>query len=315
MCGQVNALNREIILLMAGIFAGVWIGFVLTRRRYKRRISQFSNSLSNTLDQMVAQEEITFSIYQETIEDKLNLKLKRLYEILMDKTKKSQQEKENLKALVADITHQVRTPVANIKMYHSFMMERELSKEKQKEFLELTDTQIMKLEFFLDALVKMSRLESGAITLQVKEQEVKETLVQALSGIVLKAEQKQIEVMVDCPAFVTAVFDKKWTAEALFNILDNAVKYAKEGGHIWVSAAKEEFYTVIRIKDDGPGIAEAEQAQIFKRFYRSPSVHEKDGAGIGLYLTREIITKEEGYIRVKSEPQNGSEFFIYLKRE
>ncbi|MBE5962751.1 MAG: HAMP domain-containing histidine kinase, partial [Lachnospiraceae bacterium] len=245
MYGQVNDLNSEMTWIVTGTIIGILIGLSVMRWYDNRRVNRFTASLSNTLDRMVAQEEITFSICHEMMEDKLNLKLKRLYEILMDKTKKSEQEKENLKGLVADITHQVRTPIANIKMYHSIMMERELEKEKQKEFLALTDAQIGKLEFFLDALVKMSRLESGAITLQLKKQEVKPALAQALSGIVLKAEQKKMTVSVECDSFLTAVFDKKWTAEALFNVLDNAVKYAKEGGTIWVGARKEEFYTVI----------------------------------------------------------------------
>ena len=134
----------------------------------------------------------------------------------------------------------------------------------------------------------------------------------ALGGILLNAEQKKIAVTVDCPETVTAAHDRKWTTEALFNILDNAVKYTPEGGKIHVSVVCWEMYVKIDISDTGIGIPEQHQGTIFKRFYREDGVHDAPGIGIGLYLTREIITRQGGFIRVASEVGTGSTFSVFL---
>lgn len=106
--------------------------------------------------------------------------------------------------------------------------------------------------------------------------------------------------------------DGKWTAEALFNLLDNAVKYTPSGGRITVTAEKGEMYAEIRVTDTGKGIPENHQAAIFRRFYREEAVHEQPGVGIGLYLAREIIMRQGGYIKVVSQPGKGSSFSILL---
>ena len=110
-----------------------------------------------------------------------------------------------------------------------------------------------------------------------------------------------------------AVFDFKWTVEALANIADNAIKYT-EHGTITISAVSYEMFARIDISDTGTGISESEQAKIFARFYRSNSVHKQEGVGIGLYLARQIISGEGGYIKVASVPGKGSTFSIFLPK-
>ncbi|MFR3395622.1 tyrosine-type recombinase/integrase [Gemmiger formicilis] len=150
-------------------------------------------------------------------------------------------------------------------------------------------------------MIKTSRLETGVISLEQKQQPVYDTLAAALGGILLNAEKKQIDVQVECPEHLDARHDRKWTSEALFNILDNAVKYTPTGGQIRVSVEGWEMYVKINIADTGIGISEQHQGTIFKRFYREDAVHDVDGIGIGLYLAREIVTLQGGYIRVASE--------------
>ena len=174
--------------------------------------------------------------------------------------------------------------------------------------------QLDKLDFLMQAMIKTSRLETGVISLQAKGQPLYDTLAAALGGILLNAEKKQIEVTVDCTEIVSAAHDRKWTTEALFNILDNAVKYTPEGGKIHVAVACWEMYAKIDISDTGIGIPEEHQGAIFKRFYREDSVHDAPGIGIGLYLAREIITRQAGFIRVVSEVGAGSTFSVFLPR-
>ena len=158
----------------------------------------------------------------------------------------------------------------------------------------------------------VSKWENGVIQLDKKPGRLFDTVAQAMSGIVYAAEKKEIAVSVDCPEDLTVFHDSKWTSEALFNLLDNAVKYTPAGGKIAVSVVLWEMYVEIKVTDTGKGISESNQAAIFRRFYREEEVHEQQGVGIGLYLAREIVTRQGGYIKVVSEPGKGSEFSIML---
>ena len=180
------------------------------------------------------------------------------------------------------------------------------------DFIRGIRSQTDKLDFLFQALVKTSRLETGVIQLNKKPGRLFDTVAQAMSGIVYASEKKEIAVSVDCPEDLTVSHDSKWTSEALFNLLDNAVKYTPAGGKITVSVVLWEMYVEIKVTDTGKGISESNQAAIFRRFYREEEVHEQQGVGIGLYLAREIVTRQGGYIKVVSEPGKGSEFSIML---
>ena len=194
-------------------------------------------------------------------------------------------------------------------------MNQEVPLHKQKEFLSASASQLDKLDFLMQAMIKTSRLETGVISLEKKIQPIYDTLASALGSILLNAEKKQIDVSVDCPEHLSVPHDRKWTSEALFNILDNAVKYTPQNGKITVTVECWELYLKISISDSGKGIPEKHQGVIFKRFYREDDVHDIEGIGIGLYLAREIITMQGGYIKVTSTPGIGSCFMIFLLRD
>lgn len=280
------------------------------------KLTAFSDSLNACIDDIVTgKEDVTFDLESETLTGKFNYKLQRLYEIMQNGKRQVQDEKQSIQEMISDISHQVKTPVTNLKIYNSTLQERRLAPEKAREFYELMESQIDKLDFLMQAMVKISRLETGVITLSVSPAPIYDTIGLALAGIERTAEKKKIEVTVDCALGIIVPHDKKWTAEALFNILDNAVKYTPSGGKIFVTAEKWELVTKIDIIDTGRGIPEGRYAQIFKRFYREDEVHDVDGVGVGLYLCREIISKQGGYIRVKSEVGKGSIFSVFLPNE
>lgn len=220
-----------------------------------------------------------------------------------------------MQELISDISHQVKTPIANLKMINNTLLEKEVPAQKQQEFLTAQSSQLDKLDFLMQAMIKTSRLETGVISLEQREQSIYETLAAALGGIFLNAEKKKIDVQVDCPEGLMVSHDRKWTTEALFNILDNAVKYTPASGNIWVSVECWEMYVKIDITDNGIGISEEHQGTIFKRFYREDTVHDAEGIGIGLYLAREIISLQGGYIVVSSHPGKGSTFSVRLLRK
>ena len=197
-------------------------------------------------------------------------------------------------------------------MVNATLLEQSVTEEKRQEFLQASSGQLEKLDFLMQAMIKTSRLETGVIALDKKVQPIYNTLAAALGGILLNAEKKNIHVNVECPPDILLAHDKKWTSEALFNILDNAVKYTPAGGAIQVSVQSWEMYVKIDIEDSGKGIAESRQGMIFKRFYRETEVHDVDGIGIGLYLARKIITMQGGYIKVTSTVGSGSTFSVFL---
>jgi len=216
------------------------------------------------------------------------------------------QEKDKIKTLIADISHQTKTPIANLLLYSELLMEETLP-ASTKANVEALYKQSEKLRFLIDSLVKLSRLENGIISLS--PQPLLESVVEQYAA---KASEKGLSLQLqDTNAF--AVFDFKWTAEALANIVDNAIKYT-EHGTIRISAVSYELFERIDISDTGTGISESEQAKIFARFYRSNSVQKQEGVGIGLYLARQIISGEGGYIKVASVPGKGSTFSIFLPK-
>ena len=283
----------------------------------RRKLVMFSDSFCGQMDDMLSGDimQPKQTIEEESLFYKINYRLGRLYEVMQENKNNIAKERADLQELISDISHQVKTPIANLKIINNTLLENEVPPQKQKEFLTAQASQLDKLDFLMQAMIKTSRLETGVISLDQKQQPVYDTLAAALGGILLNAEKKQIDVQVECPEHLDARHDRKWTSEALFNILDNAVKYTPAGGQIHVSVEGWEMYVKIDIADTGIGISEQHQGTIFKRFYREDAVHDVDGIGIGLYLAREIVTLQGGYIRVVSEVGKGSTFSVFLLRK
>lgn len=282
---------------------------------YEYRIQKFSRVFGKALDQIISGEKLQVQANKETLESKLKHKLIRLSEITEGAVSESRMEKDELQSLLSDISHQIKTPIANIKMYNNILIEREVSKEKQKEFLTLSNLQIEKLDFLMKSMIKMSRLENGVIQLKPKDNFIIFIIANALAQINQKAEDKEISIEISCEEEIKAAFDEKWTEEAIFNVIDNAVKYTPKGGKIAIEVEELEMYVAVSICDNGIGIDEEEQGRIFQRFYRSPMVQVEEGVGVGLALTREIILKEQGFMKIKSELGKGTKFSIYLPKK
>ena len=279
--------KQTAVLLTGGaLLLCALVGIIVLTQAFGKRLSQFTADLCQTLDHMIAGNEAP-----QRPED---------------------EERQELQTLVSDISHQVKTPVSNLKMATDTLLEKPMTEAERTDFIRGIRSQTDKLDFLFQALVKTSRLETGVIQLDKKPGRLFDTVAQAMSGIVYAAEKKEIAVSVDCPEDLTVSHDSKWTSEALFNLLDNAVKYTPAGGKIAVLVVLWEMYVEIKVTDTGKGISESNQAAIFRRFYREEEVHEQQGVGIGLYLAREIVTRQGGYIKVISEPGKGSEFSIML---
>ena len=175
--------------------------------------------------------------------------------------------------------------------------DEELSQNGQ-EFLEKIQGQMEKIDFLMQSMVKMSRIETGVLQIRKEDKNLYETIRHAVASVVPEAAQKKIALYVDCEEEMITRHDSKWTEEAVYNVLDNALKYTEPGGKIHIQAERQELFVKLSISDTGKGIAPERQAEIFTRFYREPEVHDKPGVGMGLYLARTIMELQKGYIEV-----------------
>ena len=251
------------------------------------------------------------SAFNETELSRLESRWKQYLSLSGKSVAQAEKERENLKKLVSDISHQTRTPLSSILLYAE-LMEDAAETESTKELARQILSQTKKLEFLIQALVKMSRLETDILKVVPRQQPVRLLVEQTIETIIPKAEAKHIQIVCAQLSDTEAVYDLKWTAEALANILDNAIKYSPVSSTVLVEMKKFQLYTCISVKDQGMGIRESEKAQIFGRFYRSMDVQQEDGIGIGLYLAREILQRETGYIKVHSRKGEGTCFSLYL---
>lgn len=258
--------------------------------------------------------------YDETKLSRLESKWKRFLAASMLSRENLNREKENVKSLVSDISHQTKTPMTNIRLYASLLgelIEAETGMQRQEEAAVMIGElvrQTEKLEFLIQALTKMSRLESNIVEVRPEQQPITPLLQDVVAEAAIKADGKNITIRNVYAGEAFACFDYKWTKEALGNVLDNAVKYSPPGSTVTLSVLEYEMYLAVSVCDEGRGIREEEIPKIFGRFYRAEEVSQEEGVGIGLYLTREILRKENGYVKVKSQPEKGSEFLLYLYR-
>lgn len=293
------------VLGLAGLLLGLWLW--LDARRTVRRLDRM---LSTAIDGGFGEES-----FDESAPSALESRMARFLNGSARSLRGVQRQRESIQRLLSDISHQTKTPLANLKLYSSLLMEEELT-PRQREQAQVIFQQSEKLSFLIETLVKLSRLETDVLAVTPKSQPLSPLLERAASQAKAAAERKGIALQLHLQqqAEMKALYDLRWTAEALGNLLDNAVKYTPPGGCIQVSATQYELFCRIDVRDNGIGIAEEEQAQIFGRFYRGRQVREQEGLGIGLYLAREIAQKQGGYLKLSSRPGQGSTFSLYLPR-
>lgn len=259
------------------------------------------------------QERQIFSEAEDTLTARLQHQLLKLRNILTVQNQMLAQEKEQIKTLISDISHQIKTPIAAANTFAELLSDGELSAEERTEYITTLQMSLGKLTFLTNSLIKMSRLESDIISLKPEKNSLNEIVLQAVKTVYAKAKEKGILITFECDQTFEAVLDFNWTAEAISNVIDNAVKYTPQGGFVRLQITEYPSFLRLDISDSGVGIPEEEQAKIFGRFYRGKQSVGTDGVGIGLYLTREIINKQNGYMKVSSD-ENGSTFSMFLKK-
>lgn len=295
--------------IWTGMAAGILIAGICCLLYYRKKEAELLEHLQQMLE---AAGNGTYEV-SEISEEKLSL-LENSFKRYLDSTRISEEwqreQRKNIQKLISDLAHQTLTPVSNLKLYTGLLEE----KYGEDGLIGTVSEETEKLDFLIRSLVKISRMESGIITVHPKRAALEELLAEVFARYRKLAEEKQITFVNDC-ADGEAIFDPKWTVEAVGNIVDNAIKYTPPGGKVTLQVQRYPFFACIDISDTGIGIAEEEIPKVFERFYRSGDVSELPGVGIGLYLARYMVELQKGYIRVRTEKGKGTVFSVFLPTE
>lgn len=309
----------SIILFTIGISLFISLSFYLVVYRFKvKRAFEFkaiSNYIAIFKKGYFAQSSVPLSFTNDKDMEEIHNGLSLLYDYVNFKEETAQLEREETKSLVTDISHQLKTPLAALHACFDILNQtnNHLTKEEQEEFKTRCENQLNGFEELLNELIGISRMESGMIQIKKENLPIFDTIIEAINRIYPKISEKNMDIEFEAEEelkSLAVMHDSKWFCEALINILDNAVKYSEENTCITIRMFKRSILLRIEIEDMGIGIPKSEYHEIFKRFYRGTykKVKSQKGSGIGLYLTRKIISMHHGTIAVISnfDDKNGN---------
>lgn len=301
-------MESEVTIIIA---AAICLLTVLFSYRYVRKTI---DSIDQVLDSVLAgNTELPFEAEADSRLSKLTHKAVKIIRMNIADIYQTKQEKEIIQSFISDMSHQMKTPLSGVAMYTDLLLEGRITEAERQEFLSRVKTGTEKLQWMMDSLVKMSRLEVGAIELSPVPAGIKQTISDSISSVYGAASKKNISIQTAYFEDIPLLHDRKWTDEAITNILENAIKYSSEGGEINISVETLPIYTKIIITDYGIGIDFDEWNSVFKRFYRGRNAKGVDGAGLGLYLASLIFQKQSGYILVDSKPGKYTTFSMFLQ--
>ena len=294
--------------------------------------------LSSALESLINGERPSLDrVSEDTLPSKIRSQILRLNDKMRGSEQALLQEREEIRGLIADTAHQLRTPLANMESYLSLLkadLERRtgtsesIRMEDQAYYIRAIAESEEKIRFLTESFIRMARLENGIIQIRKDSRDMEGTLLGSILQAKKAADEKQIEIRLTMSgesgrtkktsgrekgkeAESAVLHDPQWLGEAVFNLLDNSIKYSPEGSTIHVSTVKNEMFFRIEVRDEGTGIEEGEENLIFRRFYRGKHVNGQNGFGLGLYLSREIVQRHGGFMKVKRlEP--GLSVGIYL---
>ena len=297
------------------VFVGIIILIILIMCNLMKYVFNKLDKVSKNVECIIhGKYNIKDDFKEEGIFNIIHSDLNKLSKSINIKIKNLDKEKENIKELVTDISHQLKTPLASLKLYNSLLLEEDLEEEDRTEFLKTSGMSINKLQSLIESLVNISRLETSMISIKKENKNIKATIIKAIESVKPKAINKCISINLNDFDDKIVPHDSKWTEECIFNILDNAVKYTNLKGKIDIYVQDAINFIRIDIKDNGIGIDKNEFNNIFKRFYRSEEVQDLEGSGVGLYLSRKILESQGGNIIVSSQKGEGSKFSLFLTK-
>ncbi len=304
--------------LMASVIYGVWnlVVFFAAYLKISKNVNKVLQGIDACIQSIIdGKPRQLFPPQEESLLGKFQSQIMKLYQILDAAREQEEKQHEELSGLVADLVHQINTPLTNLQMYAGFLTQDDLSPEEKLQIKEVIDAQVEKMGWFAEGFVKTMRLETDIRKLNPRKQPILDMVLSAVDQISLKAKKHGNEIELAGDQNIQAMYDRRWTEEAVFNILENAVKYGEEKMPVCIRLTAYELFARIDIMNYGDVIPQEEYPRIFKRYYRGRNAALiKEGVGLGLYLSREIISEQGGYIKVSSAKGMGNIFSIFLKK-
>ncbi len=290
-------------------------GSVWTFGRIKRQVQETLEAVDDTIRGLLdGREEQYFSPNADTLLGKFQSEIRALYALLLAGREREEALRQQMEGSLSHLVHQLNTPITNITLYSGFLLEEELTVEERRQFAQHIQAQADKVRFLGEGFAKIARLETGIITLTPVRQPLLAMVLSVIDELAAKAEGHGNTIKLLGCQHLMAQYDGRWTREALLNVLDNAVKYSHYGTVIAVEMTAFELYVRLSVTDEGLPLANGEYAQVFQRFYRGENVREMEGVGLGLYLAREILRGQGGYIKAGQTADGQTCFSLYLPR-
>lgn len=299
------------VILVFVVIINIIFLYWMIRWYRNKMLAQYQNFLDRT-DEILSGKKVDLS-FDESMDSAITQRLSRIIEISRLQKESAEEERDTVKSLITNISHQIRTPLANITLYTGLLKER-ISDQESTRLADKIENNAGKLNFFMKELLKSSYAEQEIISASPKIIDLDTVIKRSCQSVELDAMKKEISLIPeyhDCKIYA----DPKWTEEVFTNILENAIKYSPDRTTVTIQSVLYESFVCVSIVDQGIGIPEEEQGKIFQRFYRGTNVTDKHGFGIGLYLAREVLRKQQGYIKVKSALNRGTTVEVFLSRE
>lgn len=302
------------VLLITTIIINCVIGYILFSY-INKKLTTINNNITSAMNGNYNVNENTLPEYEEGIIYSIEYQIKTLISKLYINNQQVIREKKKINTLVTEVSHQIKTPVAAVKLFHQLLENEDINIEEKNNILNKMEDEINKIQWFVQSLTDISKLETGLIQLKIEENNINSTIIQAVNTVYLYANNKNIDITMDRTINDNIRHDKKWTKEAIVNILDNAIKYTDAGGNIIIQLVSTPMNNKIRITDTGKGIDKKDLPFIFNRFYKSYETGVDEGIGVGLYLAKEIMRNQNGTIKVYSKLHQGTTFELIFYRE
>ncbi|MGL6200756.1 MAG: sensor histidine kinase [Lachnospiraceae bacterium] len=286
----------------------IFIIMDIQKRKYENELAIISRIIDGIINES---DSVLISDTDDLILSKLQHQMIKLQSVFQGYNQRITADRDSLRSLISEIAHQLRNPLANIRTYLALLKEQNISLEEYEKCLDAIEKSEQKLDFLVESFIKVSRLENGIIQIRKADDDLKSTVLGAILQVQKTAEAKNIEISLEWDDNVKIRHDRNWLAEAIYNLLDNSIKYSENNSRIKVSSLQNDMFAQVTIADQGIGISREEESLIFKRFYRGTNVTSQEGIGLGLYLVREIVNRHGGFIKIKKR-NAGTAFSIYL---
>lgn len=300
--------NIALVIIFGTVSLGIYLIYVITQEKKIAEINEYIKQINNKNYILKIEENDNGEL------SKLRNELYKTTVLLKETAEISEKEKENLSTAIADISHQLKTPLTSIRiMLDNIQDDPDMEKEVREDFLREISKQIDWISSLVVALLKIAKFDAGTIKMENNEINAKNLIDNIISNLAILMELKNIEIITNVDEKATFIADYKWQQEALTNILKNAIEHSKQNSRIYITVENTSLFLKIIIKDEGSGIDKEDLKHIFQRFYKTKNSSE-NSIGIGLPLAKAIIEQSNGYIKVETKYGEGTSFEVkYIK--